>query len=211
MLQFNAVQKLYGNFLALDIPSLSVPDGVYWLKGENGSGKTSFLKMIGGLHPFNGDILLDGTSIKKNRVSFLRQINYAEADPLYPLFLTGKDMVQLYCKTKKADEKKSLALLEQLHIIDAYNKPVGTYSSGMLKKLSLVLAFTGDAKWIMLDEPLITVDADAVAFTCALINSYYAEKGTSFIITSHQPFQQNTLMPTQPMFARDKTIVIGNG
>lgn len=210
MFQFNAVQKLYGNFIALDIPSLSIPNHVYWLKGENGSGKTSFLKMIGGLHPFKGDIILDGSSLKKNRVAFLRKVNYAEAEPLYPSFLTGKDMVKLYCQTKKADEKNAIALLEQLHILDAYNKPVGTYSSGMLKKLSLVLAFTGDAQWILLDEPLITVDADAVAFTCALINKTHSEKGTSFIITSHQPFQNNALMATQLMFARDKNIVIAD-
>lgn len=210
MLQFTAVQKYYGDFLAIDLPSLSVPRGVYWLKGENGSGKTSFLKMIGGLHPFTGDILLDAASLKKNRVAFLQKVNYAEAEPLYPLFLTGKDMVNLYCKTKKADEKNAWQLLERLHIADAYNKPVGTYSSGMLKKLSLALAFIGNAAWILLDEPLITVDKEAVAVTCELINALHREKGTSFIITSHQPFQHDALMPTQNMFAVNKTIVIGN-
>lgn len=210
MLQFNAVQKYYGNFLAMDLPSLSIPNGVYWLKGENGSGKTSFLKMIGGLHPFSGDILLGDTSIKKNRVSFLQKVNYAEAEPLYPLFLTGKDMVSLYCKTKKTDEKNALQLLDRLHIADAYNHPVGTYSSGMLKKLSLALAFIGNAEWILLDEPLITVDKEAVAVTCALINALHADKGTSFIITSHQPFQHDALTPTQNMLAVNKTIVIGN-
>ncbi|NCI51933.1 ABC transporter ATP-binding protein [Sediminibacterium roseum] len=210
MLQFNTVQKFYGDFLAMDIPSLSIPSGVYWLKGENGSGKTSFLKMIGGLHPFNGDILLDGTSIKRNRVSFLQKVNYAEAEPLYPQFLTGKDMVNLYCKTKKAAEKDALQLLEQLHILDACQRPVGTYSSGMLKKLSLVLAFIGNAEWILLDEPLITVDKEAVAVICKLINDLHAERNTSFIITSHQPFQHDALMPTIPMIAANKTILIGH-
>ncbi|MDB5210200.1 MAG: hypothetical protein JWQ30_1027, partial [Sediminibacterium sp.] len=186
MLQFDTVQKHYGNFLALDIPSLAVTDGVYWLKGENGSGKTSFLKMIGGLHPFTGDINLSGTSIKKNRVSFLQKVNYAEAEPLYPSFLSGKDLVKLYCQTKKTDEKYSLELLDQLHIAGAYTKPLGTYSSGMLKKLSLVLAFTGNPKWILLDEPLITIDTSAVAVICSLINSSWSQQGISFIITSHQ-------------------------
>lgn len=210
MLQFNTVQKFYGDFLAMDIPSLSIPSGVYWLKGENGSGKTSFLKMIGGLHPFNGDILLDGTSIKRNRVSFLQKVNYAEAEPLYPQFLSGKDMVNLYCKTKKAAEKDALQLLEQLHILDACQRPVGTYSSGMLKKLSLVLAFIGNAEWILLDEPLITVDKEAVAVICKLINDLHTERNTSFIITSHQPFQHDALMPTIPMIAANKTILIGH-
>lgn len=192
----------------MDIPALSIPNGLYWLKGENGSGKTSFLKMIGGLHPFKGDIRLNDTSIRKQRVAFLQKINYAEAEPLYPSFLSGKDLVQLYCKAKGTTEQEALHLLEQLHIADAYTKPVGTYSSGMLKKLSLVLAFTGKAEWILLDEPLITIDSDAVECVCAMINKAHTEQGVSFIITSHQSFQHHSLMPTQTIRAANKTIVI---
>ena len=84
MLHFEQVKKYYGSFLAMDIPLLTLAKGVYWLQGENGSGKTSFLKMIGGLHPFDGDISLPGCSIKKQRISFLRCVNYAEAEPQYP-------------------------------------------------------------------------------------------------------------------------------
>lgn len=210
MLQFNTVQKLYGSFLALDIPSLTVPGGVYWLQGENGSGKTSFLKMTGGLHPFAGDIKLDDYSIKKNRVSFLQNINYAEAEPLYPSFLTGKDLVKLYCETKKTNEQEAIALLDQLHIANVYHNPLGTYSSGMLKKLSLVLAFTGNPKWILLDEPLITLDTNSVKIICSLINTSYRQKGISFIITSHQPFQDNILHLTGKMIAANQTISLIN-
>lgn len=210
MLQFNAVKKHYGSFLALDIPSLSINRGIYLLKGENGSGKTSFLKMVGGLHPFEGDILLSGISILRNRVQYLQKINYAEAEPLYPDFLTAKDLVQLYCRTKKADEKKALNLLEELHISDSFTKLLGTYSSGMLKKLSIALAFIGNPEWILLDEPLITVDADAVSIICQLINSSHSEKEVSFIITSHQPFQSGSLSVTQNMLAAGQTITLNN-
>jgi ABC-2 type transport system ATP-binding protein len=176
MLQFDTVQKNYGSFLALDIPFLTIPRGVHWLQGENGSGKTSFLKMVGGLHPFTGDISLDDNNIKKNRVSFLQKVNYAEAEPLYPSFLTGRDLVKLYCETKNANEQQALGLLDQLHIANVYNKPLGTYSSGMLKKLSLVLAFTGNPTWILLDEPLITLDINSVETICSLINTSYGHK-----------------------------------
>ncbi len=208
MLQFNTVQKHYGSFLALDIPSLSLNDGVYWLQGENGSGKSTFLKMIGGLHPFEGNISLDNCSIKKNRVSFLQQVNYAEAETLYPLFLTAKELVQLYCYTKNSTEDKALNLLEQLHIMDAYQKPVGSYSSGMLKKLSIALAFIGNPKWILLDEPLITVDTEAVEVICSWVNRMHSEEGISFIITSHQPFQDGQLSITQTLSATNQTISI---
>jgi ABC-2 type transport system ATP-binding protein len=191
MLQFVQIEKYYGNHLALQIPSLQLEKGLYWLKGENGSGKTTLMKMVAGLHPFKGDILLDGISIKKQRNDFLKIVNYGEAEPVYPSFLTAKDLVQLYCATKKADINDSIQNLKELHIFDAYQNSIGSYSSGMLKKLSLALAFIGKPQWILLDEPLITIDVTAVALVCDWIKKMQEDLGISFIISSHQSFQNN--------------------
>jgi ABC-2 type transport system ATP-binding protein len=191
MLQFEQIEKYYGDHLALQIPSLQLEKGLYWLKGENGSGKTTMMKMVAGLHPFKGDILLDGISIKKNRNDFLRVVNFAEAEPIYPSFLTAKDLVELYCTTKNASIEVALKSLKDLHIIEAYQNSVGSYSSGMLKKLSLALAIIGNPQWILLDEPLITIDVAAVALVCEWINKMQKELGISFIISSHQSFQNN--------------------
>lgn len=191
MLQFEQTEKYYGNHLALQISSLKLSEGLYWLKGENGSGKTTMMKMVAGLHPFKGDILLDGISIKKDRNNFLRCVNYGEAEPIYPSFLTAKDLVELYCITKNAEIAESIQRLRDLHIYDAYNNAIGSYSSGMLKKLSIVLAFVGKPKWILLDEPLITIDVAAVALVCEWIKKMRTEMSISFIISSHQSFQDN--------------------
>jgi ABC-2 type transport system ATP-binding protein len=191
MLQFEQTEKYYGNHLALQISSLELNNGLYWLKGENGSGKTTMMKMVAGLHPFKGDILLDGISIKKDRNKFLQFANYGEAEPIYPSFLTAKDLVELYCTTKKAAIAESIQRLKDLHVYDAYNNAIGSYSSGMLKKFSIVLAFVGNPKWILLDEPLITIDVAAVALVCEWIKQMRSEKGISFIISSHQSFQDN--------------------
>lgn len=191
MLQFRKVEKFYGAQLALTVPDLDLQKGMYWIQGENGSGKTTFLKMLAGLHPFKGEVFLIAEkpfSILKDRNEFLKKINYAEAEPLYPPFLTAKDLVELYAATKKADIDAAKQQLEELHILDAYHQPVGTYSSGMVKKLSLVLAFMGNPDWILLDEPLITIDVAAVELVCQWINDWHAQKGISFLISSHQSF-----------------------
>jgi len=207
MLRFENVQKLYGNFLALDIPSFTINNGLVWLKGENGSGKTTLLKMIAGLHPFKGTILLnDNLTIKNQRQQFLSLVNYAEAEPLYPSFLTARDLVKLYCHAKKGDIQHTQRLLQQLHIYDDYKKPLGAYSSGMIKKLSLALAFTGNPQLILLDEPLITIDADAVNVICAVIQQH-VEKGVSFIITSHQAVEQYQLPFNQVLLVANRTII----
>jgi len=206
MLQFDHVQKNYGSFLAVDIPFLKIEEGVWWLQGENGSGKTTFLKMIAGLHPFTGSIMLQGKlNIKKQRRQFVQLVNYAEAEPLYPSFLTAKDLVELYCETKGGDILVAQQLLQQLHVYDAYNNPIGSYSSGMIKKVSLVLAFIGHPKVILLDEPLITIDTAAVDTICRIINDSY-KNGISFIISSHQAVQSEQLVFTGKLRAKNRSI-----
>jgi len=206
MLQFENIQKYYGSFLALEISSLSIDKGLWWVQGENGSGKTTFLKMIAGLHPFSGDIILDKQySLKKQRQQYIKSVNYAEAEPLYPTFLTAKDIVQLYCYTKNGDINEAQELLKELHIFNAYKQPLGSYSSGMIKKVSLALAFIGRPKIILLDEPLITIDVNAIDTICSIIRNKHKE-GISFIITSHQAIAANQLTFTGSLAAKDKTI-----
>lgn len=210
MLQFRKVEKYYGTHLALTVPDLDLQKGMYWIQGENGSGKTTFLKMLAGLHPFKGEVILGSEkplSILKDRNEFLKSVNYAEAEPLYPPFLTAKDLVELYGTTKKADIDAAKQQLEELHILDAYLQPVGTYSSGMVKKLSLVLAFMGNPDWILLDEPLITIDVAAVELVCKWINDWHARKGISFLISSHQSFAGG-LQFTGKLNVVEKTLLI---
>ena len=207
MLYFEKVQKHYGSFAALDIPSLGLDKGLWWLQGENGSGKTTFMKMIAGLHPFKGDILLEGYNINKGRQQFIKQISYSEAEPLYPLFLTAKDLITLYCKTKCGSMVDAEEHLRQLHVFDAYTQKLGTYSSGMIKKLSLALAFIGSPKVILLDEPLITIDAAAIETICTIIRGRL-EEGVSFIITSHQSIPAQQLTFTGTLKAENRTITI---
>lgn len=206
MLHFSEVQKQYGAYTALHINSFTINSGIVWLQGENGSGKTTLLKLIAGLLPFTGDITLNNTySLKRQRRQFVQLINYAETEPLYPPFLTGRELVKLYCHAKKGSITKTEQLLQQLNIYDAYKKPLGTYSSGMIKKLSIALAFIGCPAWILLDEPLATVDVHSVQTVCNLIQSRH-NAGASFLITSHQAFFSGSLFFTTALLAEGQTI-----
>ena len=204
MLSFRKVQKKYNDQLILDIPQLEIKAGLYWLRGINGSGKSTFLKMAGGLIPFDGDIEIDEVNLKKKPTAYRRQVSYAEAEPLYPEFLSGLDLVHFYQSVRKADAKSTHQLIEQLGIATYYKKPIGTYSSGMVKKLSLVLAFIGENKFIFLDEPLVTLDQDSVPVLLKLIESYH-QKGTNFIFTSHQSVTRVEWEATS-LFLKEKTI-----
>lgn len=204
MIQFKDFKKEYGEYKALDIPFLEIDNGIYWLKGTNGSGKSTLLKSLAGLIPFEGMVQIDNINIRKNKQLHRRIVNYGEAEPVYPDFLTGQELIDFYIATKGGNKKICRQQAALLQLSDALHKKTGAYSSGMLKKLSLLLAFIGQPRWILLDEPLITLDAAAVKVVVQLIEQYYAQK-IFFLLTSHQDviFPHDSL-PVQTLWIKDK-------
>jgi ABC-2 type transport system ATP-binding protein len=206
MLTITSFQKKYPGS---DAPVLSIPHfysdkGIYWVKGENGSGKTSLIKSIAGLIPFNGSIAINGIDLNTNRMAYTRLVNYAEAEPLYPPFLTGKELLDFYKKTKGGDWPA--ALIDSFGLEKFMHSKTAVYSSGMMKKLSLVLGFTGHPQLILLDEPLIALDVEAVAALQNTIAAYY-QKGVSFMITSHQPFSSPVIHFDASFTIKNQTLV----
>lgn len=189
MIRFSQYSKAYNDTLIISA-DLQLEHGLYWLKGENGSGKTTLLKSIAGLIPFSGQIEVAGSNIKTDRIGYRHKVNYAEAEPLYPSFLTGSELLDFFIATKEADRTRANQMVEMLGVGSYINNKIGTYSSGMAKKLSLVLGFTGNPSLILLDEPLITLDQQAVSNLFQLIEHTW-KQGVSFLITSHQEFEFN--------------------
>ncbi|HVI45978.1 MAG TPA: ATP-binding cassette domain-containing protein [Chitinophaga sp.] len=206
VIALHAVKKSYQDVPVLDVPHLELPEGIWWLQGENGAGKTTCMKVMAGLIPFKGEIVLQGDVSSRNHpVRFRRLINYAEAEPLYPSFLTGRDLLELYLGTKGGDRKQIMEMGEEMGVHLFMNNPVSSYSSGMLKKLSLLLAFTGDPALILLDEPLITIDTRTLGIMYELIRSHSA-RGVSFCITSHQPLDPEMITLTGTLRVENKGI-----
>jgi ABC-2 type transport system ATP-binding protein len=188
MLIIQNLKKEYGSHLILDVPDLKFDTGLFWVKGANGSGKSTLLKITSGMIPFEGDVNIDGIDLRKQSTDYRRLVNYAEAEPLYPPFLTGQDLISFFTSTRKARKEEVDALIQKFNINSFIKNPIGTYSSGMVKKLSLVLAFIGQPKYILLDEPLVTIDKESVPILYDLVKLYF-NKGINFIFTSHQAFE----------------------
>lgn len=175
----------------LTVPDLHLPPGVHWLEGVNGAGKTTLFRALAGLIPAEGTATLTAHSsnldLHRDPIAWRRAVNYGEAEPLYPAFLTCRELAAYVATAKGAPAGQLLAVVEALGATAFWHQPTGTYSSGMLKKTSLVLAFLGEPRLILLDEPLITLDTAAQRAVETLV-AERAAAGVGFLLSSHQPF-----------------------
>jgi len=208
MLKLTNVKKQYHANPIIEIPSLQLESGIYWLSGANGAGKTTLLKMIAALLPFEGDITFNNISLKGQPIMYRQQVGWAEAEPLFPAFITGKDLVSLYRKIRNVEQKDLDNLLELFDITAYVSDAIGTYSAGMTKKLSLVLALLGNPPLIVLDEPLITLDAVATKTVTNFILDMNKTTGCSFLMSSHQDLQEEVAIAGKRLTIHNRTIIV---
>lgn len=187
MLTLHNFSKQYGSTPILQIPTLDLTPGIHWIQGKNGSGKSTLLKILAGLLHFKGTVTLENTiDLKKHPMNYRRLVNFAESEPAFPAFFTGWDMIKLFTNAKKASQEQLSRYINGFHMQDYLGDPLAAYSAGMIKKLSLVLAFLGNPKLILLDEPFITLDNNALNVLAQWMKESYEQKEVNFIITSHQ-------------------------
>lgn len=189
MLTIQNFLKSYNNHKILEIENLKIPAGIHWIKGVNGSGKSTLFRCIAGLLPYEGKILFNNLNCSKDVVAYRLLVNLSEAEPLYPDYLSGYDLLKFMAEAKKAPDEQLTRLSDSLGVSQYWKSPIGTYSSGMQKKISLLSAFLGNPKLIMLDEPLITIDDRSVQIVYELVKDYYENRGVSFLLSSHQDFR----------------------
>jgi len=188
MLELRNFRKSYHGHLALRVDSLRIPAGIHWIRGLNGSGKTTLFRSIAGMLPCEGEIWLDGKmEVSQNPVDYRLRVNYGEAEPAYPDFLSARDLIQFVAKAKQAPPQQAAELAESLGVTIFWQNPFGSYSSGMRKKTALALALLGHPRLVMLDEPLNALDTAATQRLADLVRECHAA-GTSFLLSSHQEF-----------------------
>ena len=153
ILEIRDLSQRYGSQEVLAIPSWAVDYGIYWIQGENGAGKSTLFRTLAGMLPSSGDIILDQKyNLKSQPVDYRLKLNLGEAEPLYPSFLTPGDLISFVAEAKQSPAGQDEMLIEALGINYLKNS-FGSCSSGMVKKVSLAVAFLGNPSVIILDEP----------------------------------------------------------
>lgn len=135
-----------------------------------------------------------------------RIVSYAEAEPQFPLFMTGMDILDICIQSKNGNRNEVEKMLADLGMDNYIHAPMASYSSGMLKKVSIVAAFVGNTKWVLLDEPLNAMDRASVSILYQWIRDA-TQNGKSFILSSHQPLDTSPLGDMVTLHIVNKQIV----
>ena len=168
MIEIKNVTKKYGDKKAVDNVSFKVNDGdIFAFIGHNGAGKTTLIKSIVGIHDFDeGDILIDGISIKANPVECKKLMAFVPDNPETYEHMKAIDYINFICdmyetpnEIREENIKKYAKLFE---MEDKLNDTIDSYSHGMKQKIVLISALAHDPKILIMDEPFVGLDPKAV-------------------------------------------------
>ena len=190
MLKIENLTKAYGDKKAVDNLSLHIlPGEIYGFIGHNGAGKTTTLKSVAGILSFDeGDIYIDGISVRDNPVECKRKIAYIPDNPDIYDFMTGMTYLNFVSDIfgiSFAARKERIAKYSELFEISGdLAKPISAYSHGMKQKLAIISAMIHEPKLIVMDEPFVGLDPKA-SHTLKGMMRELCENGGAIFFSTH--------------------------
>ncbi len=189
MIEIKKVTKKYGDNKALDEVSFTVEDGdIFAFIGHNGAGKTTLIKSIVGIHDFDeGDILIDGMSIKEKPVECKKLMAFVPDNPETYEHMKAIDYINFICDMYDVDSKTREENIKKYSTLfgmeDKLNDTIDSYSHGMKQKVVLISALAHDPKILIMDEPFVGLDPKAVFDIKEVLNEMVKEGKIVFYST----------------------------
>ncbi len=189
MLKIEHLTKTYGEKKAVDDLSLHIAPGeICGFIGHNGAGKTTTLKSIAGILRFDeGEITIDGTSVKSDPLACKKKLAYIPDNPDLYEFMTGikylnfiSDIFGVSADDRQARIRKYADLFE---LTDDLAQPIASYSHGMKQKLAIISAWVHEPRLIIMDEPFVGLDPKASHLLKGMMRELCDRRGAIFFST----------------------------
>lgn len=190
MIKVENISKRYDSIQALDDIHLIIPEGsCFGLVGPNGAGKSTLMKILSGvLQSFEGDIIVNGHSVMKERLKVKRLIGYIPQDICLEETLTAKDNLMyfgsLYGLKGKDLQDRCEKVLQQIGLKERGKDKVITFSGGMKRRLNIGCALLHNPSIVIMDEPTVGIDPQSRNSIFSIIQEL-KEKGSTIIYSSH--------------------------
>ena len=185
-IELKGVSRWFGNVVAVNDVTMTIGPGVTGLLGPNGAGKSTLLGMMSGfLPPSSGTVTIDGVEVWRNP-SMYRDIGLVpEAEAMFDT-MTAEEFVLANARLQSLAEPQAatLAALEQVELLDARSRRIGTFSKGMKQRVKMATALVHEPKVLLLDEPFNGMDPRQRMHLLSLLERLGAN-GHTVLFSSH--------------------------
>lgn len=190
MLKINNLTKTFGDKKAVDNLTLHIQPGeIYGFIGHNGAGKTTTIKCCCGILQFDqGEIYIDGMSVKDNPLGCKQKIAYIPDNPDLYDFMTGIQFLNFVADVfgVSSDDRDSRIqkYADMFEITGDLAQPISAYSHGMKQKLAIISALIHEPKLIIMDEPFVGLDPKASHLLKETMREM-CDKGAAIFFSTH--------------------------
>ncbi len=215
MIKITNVTKKYGEKKALDSVSFEVDDGeIFGFIGHNGAGKTTLIKAMTGIHDFDeGEILINGKSIKKEPVACKKEIAYVPDNPELYENMKAIQFIDFICDMYEVDlerrQKNIKKYAEMFEISQNLNDTIESFSHGMKQKVALIAALAHEPKILIMDEPFVGLDPKAV-FDMKEVMRDMVKEGKTIFFSTHILDVAEKLCTRVAIIKKGKVIKVGS-
>lgn len=191
MIHLENVTKKYGDKIAVDNLTLSIPQGeLFAFIGPNGAGKTTTVKMLVGLLiPTSGKIIIDGKDINKAPLEARRRLAYIPDQPFAYEKLSGREFLrftgQMYGVDQHVFQREFDKYVSLFQMSDYIDHLIDTYSLGMKQRLIISAMLLHHPQVIVVDEPLVGLDPTSGRIAKDLFRETVKNNGTTVFMSTH--------------------------